>query len=264
MCNHLMVLGWAIVLMGAAGCANSSCFSRSRGSEEFAFSLTRDPSSRKDIYLTSGESGETAVDLWHVKGDRPVTFFLTGLPRGASATISPKVCSPNCSPVISVTTTTQTPTGRFPITVTGKGGRSVDAASFILGVNVEPPPFDFSLTSNPPDRVVTLAPGAAGSTGIEVWHIASSGEVSFSLTGLPEGASASFSPDRCAPTCSSRMMVLASPETPAGTFPLIVSVSGGEQTRSTTVVLVVEPPPQLPPAPEDALKQPPSKDLSGK
>jgi hypothetical protein len=67
--------------------------------------------------------------------------------------------------------------------------------------------------------------------------------VLLSISGLPAGASASFSPAALNTSGSSSLSVTTSPATPQGTYPLIISGAAGPLTNSTAVTLVVGGPP---------------------
>ncbi len=61
--------------------------------------------------------------------------------------------------------------------------------------------------------------------------------VSFSASGLPAGASANFNPASCAPNCSAELEISTSfPATPAGTYPITVTGTGGKTTSFNLIV----------------------------
>lgn len=95
---------------------------------------------------------------------------------------------------------------------------------------------DFSLSASPASQTVA----AGGSTSYTTTVTASggfSGAVALSVSGLPTGASGSFSPD---PTSSSSTLtVTTSGTTAAGTYPLTITGTSGSLTHTTQVTLVV-------------------------
>ncbi|TLZ58829.1 MAG: hypothetical protein E6K16_08025, partial [Methanobacteriota archaeon] len=104
-----------------------------------------------------------------------------------------------------------------------------------------PPPFDFALSVNPTSGTVT----AGGSVTASVTATLISGTstaVTFSATGLPAGATASFSPSQCLPTCTSTMTISTTTSTPAGTYSITVKAVGGGLTRTTSYSLTVQSP----------------------
>jgi subtilisin family serine protease len=96
---------------------------------------------------------------------------------------------------------------------------------------------NFAISATPTSRTVTTG----GSTTYSVSIAPSNGfagSVSLSVTGLPSGATASFSPN---PTgTSSTMTVTTSTTTPAGTSTLTITGTSGSLVHTTTAVLVVQ------------------------
>lgn len=161
-----------------------------------------------------------------------VAFSVAGLPVGATATFTPVSINGSGNSVLSVTTTGATPTGAYPLTITGTSGSLTRTASVSLTVAATP---DFSLTVSPSTQTakrnntanytVTVVP-TGGFTGV----------VSLSVAVSPTGPSARFTP----PTLTSGSSVLAVTAGPKiGTFTVVVTARGGGLTRSATVVLNV-------------------------
>ena len=63
--------------------------------------------------------------------------------------------------------------------------------------------------------------------------------VSFSVSGLPSGAAASFSPASCTPNCSTILTITSIGSTPAGNYPITVTAAGGGLKKSTVFTLSV-------------------------
>lgn len=108
---------------------------------------------------------------------------------------------------------------------------------------VLPPPTpgaaNFSLTASPTS--VTVTPGTSGATTITVTPTGSfTGNVSFSASGLPAGATASFSPSLITTSGSSTLTLSAASTTPAGSFAITVAGTSGTLTNTTPVALVVQ------------------------
>src|SRR2546425_3530410 len=120
-----------------------------------------------------------------------VSFSATGQPAGSTVTLLPTSCSPTCTSQMSITTSASTPTGTFPITITGTAtGGLATMTTFTLIVI---PPVVFAVTISCP---------LTGSVGTAVACTASSsggtGTVTFAWTatgGSPaSGTGSSFSP----------------------------------------------------------------------
>jgi hypothetical protein len=97
--------------------------------------------------------------------------------------------------------------------------------------------FDFSLGSSG-DRSVLA--GSSASNSISTTLLSGSTQpVTLSASGLPSGATASFSSTTCSPSCSSTLTINTTGSTPAGNFTITVSGSGGGLTRTTSFNLAV-------------------------
>jgi N-acetylmuramoyl-L-alanine amidase len=126
---------------------------------------------------------------------------------------------------------TECPGGVFYSTLPGI--RS-DVAALIAG---SPPPPDFSLSVSPTSRTVTRG----NSTTYTVAINRSGGfaaQVSLSVTGLPNGATGTFSPNPA--TGSSTFSVGTSSSTPRGTYALTVTGTDGSLTRTAAMSLQVK------------------------
>ena len=121
---------------------------------------------------------------------------------------------------ISATGATNTPLN-FPVTLT------VNAATLP----------DFSLSASPSSQ--TVAPGDSTSYNVNVTRFGGfSDPVDLSLSGLPAGLGASFSPNP-ATGSSSTMTVTTSGAAPTGSYTITITGTSGVLLRTTTVTLVV-------------------------
>jgi hypothetical protein len=107
-----------------------------------------------------------------------------------------------------------------------------------------PPPAatgpDFSIAASPASQTVTQGGGTSYTATITASG-GFTGVVSFSVSGLPSGASASFNPISVTGSGSSTMSVSTSSTTPAGTYTLTITGTSGTLSHSKTVTLVVNP-----------------------
>ena len=95
---------------------------------------------------------------------------------------------------------------------------------------------DFSLSVMPASQ--TVAAGSSTSYTVTVTPTGGfSGQVSLSVSGLPSGASGTFSPNPA--TNSSTLALSTAPTTPAGTSPLTITGTNGTLSHSTSATLVV-------------------------
>jgi hypothetical protein len=98
---------------------------------------------------------------------------------------------------------------------------------------------DFSVSATPSSQTVT----AGGSTTYSATATALNGyggSVTWSVSGLPSGATGTFNPTSSSPTGSSTLTVTTSSSTPAGSSTLTITGSDGTHTHTTQVTLVVQ------------------------
>ena len=110
-------------------------------------------------------------------------------------------------------------------------------------VSPAPPPFDFSLSVSPGVQKVTAGEPTSYSTTIT---LVSGGTqpVSLSLSGLPTGASYTFSPASSNPTFSSTISISTTTATPAGRYTLTLTGSATGRTQTASFELEVEAAPE--------------------
>ncbi len=103
---------------------------------------------------------------------------------------------------------------------------------------------DFTVSATPSTQTVIVGNATTYSTSVTA--VADfSGVVTLSASGLPAGATASFSPTTVTGTGSSTLTVTTTGSTPIGTSTLTITGVSGTLTHTTTVSLVVsaQPPP---------------------
>src|SRR3989442_4768976 len=159
------------------------------------------------------------------------TFSIT--PASPSASQSEKISTSASTP--------PSPPAGYSIGVSCSGGGVTRTASFVLVVNAH---FDYSLSASPPS--LTLLDGGSGRSETSTATLLSgtSESVSFSISNLPPGVTASFfSPTSCNPTCSTSVILTASfNATPTSGVIITVkgtSVSGIVKTATFTLVVQI-------------------------
>ncbi|MFI6782387.1 S8 family peptidase [Micromonospora sp. NPDC050276] len=105
-------------------------------------------------------------------------------------------------------------------------------------VNGTPPANDFSVSVSPTSG--STAPGGSVTATVGTATTAGSAQsVSLSASGLPSGATASFSPSTVTSGGSSTLTIATSASTPAGSYPVTITGSGAAGTRTATYTLTV-------------------------
>lgn len=200
------------------------------------FSLSASPTSQT---VTAGGSTSYTVTVSPSSGfNSSVSLGVTGLPSGATGSFNPtSVSGGSGSSVLDVATSTSTPPGNYTLTAAGSGGGQSHSIPLALIVKAVP---DFTISVSPALQTVT-AGGATTYTASVTALNGFSGNVVFSVTGLPAGASGSFTPTSVVGSGSSTLNLSTSSTTPAGTSMLSVCGTSGSLSHCTTTNLKVNP-----------------------
>ncbi len=122
------------------------------------------------------------------------------------------------------------------VRVTDDAGATSVASAAITATNPLP---DFSISATPPSRTVTRGSSTNYTVTVTVLN-GFTGTVSFSVSGLPKGSSASFSPSSVRGSWSSTLTVKTGSTTPKGAYTLSIKGTSGSLVHSTTVTLTVQ------------------------
>jgi subtilase family serine protease len=162
-----------------------------------------------------------------------VDFTVSGLPSDASNVSLPPVSSGSGASTLTFTTSA---TGTYTITITGMSGNLTHSAT----VNLIVASPDFSLSASPAARTVRHGRGTTYAVNISASG-GFSGTVTLSASGLPTGATASFSPASITPSSSSTMTVKTSNSTPTQSYTLTITgaCTSPALTHTTAVSLTV-------------------------
>ena len=166
-----------------------------------------------------------------------VKLRVDGLPRGATAAFDPNPAA--SSSTLAVTTSTSTAPGRYTLTITGTSGTLTHATHTTLEVEQRLGPPGIALSVTPASASATQGAGAAftvSTIGIRGF----TGKVGLALSGLPRGATGSFSANPVAAGASVRLRITTTTHTPVGRHPFTISATDARQTSRTTASLVVQ------------------------
>ncbi|WP_187143402.1 FG-GAP-like repeat-containing protein [Terriglobus albidus] len=158
-----------------------------------------------------------------------VNLSVSGLPSGVSVLWNPNPTT--YSSTLSLITSSSVPTGQYTLTISGKSGSL--SASTTLKLNVYAPTFSISGYSN-----VTIGQGSTATNYVYVSpQYGFNGSVNLSVSGLPSGVTAAFSPNPT--TGSSNLTFTASSSTAVGQYPLTITGTSGTITKTFSTTLSV-------------------------
>ncbi|HEX4680856.1 MAG TPA: S8 family serine peptidase [Gaiellaceae bacterium] len=165
-----------------------------------------------------------------------VSFTLSGLTTGqATWSFAPPTVTKSGTTALKVTTAASLAPGSYALAIKGVSGSLSHTASVTLVVAVPP---DFSIALGPASVTVTAGSNATYTVSIGATG-GFSGNVSLAATGLPSGATATFSTSPVAAPGSSTLTVRTTRTTAKGTFTIRVTGSSGTLSHPATATLVV-------------------------
>jgi pseudomonalisin len=199
------------------------------------FTLSANPTG---VPLAAGASASITLTVAGTNGfNSAVALAVTGAPGGVTATFSPKsITSPNGSSTLKLSAASGTAAGTYALAVTATSGTIIQTQTITLAVTASA----FTLTAN----AASITVNRGGSGSFTVTTTAGTGfnsAVSFSLSGVPNGVTASFSRGSIvAPgSGSSTLTLTAGTAASAGVSTVTLSAAGGGVTRSQTFTLTV-------------------------
>jgi hypothetical protein len=164
-----------------------------------------------------------------------VDLSASGLPSGATASFFPTSISTSGSSTLTITTAANSSASRSTLTVSGTSGSLTQTANVNLDVTASP---DFTITATPGNASVNPGGSVTYATNIGALN-GFAGTVNFSATGLPAGASASFSPASIVESGTSTMTITTTTGTPTGSSTLTITATSGSLDHSANVILNV-------------------------
>ncbi|HEY4358403.1 MAG TPA: FG-GAP-like repeat-containing protein [Acidobacteriaceae bacterium] len=158
-----------------------------------------------------------------------VNLSVSGLPAGVTAVFSPNPTT--YSSTLILTASSSAVLGQYTATITGTYG--TQTVTTPLHIGVYDPTFTLSSNGN-----ITIGQGTSTTTYTYVnAQYGFAGGVNFSVSGLPAGVTAAFSPN---PTTTSSMLTLTASGTAAvGQYNLTITGTSGSQTVTTPLTLGV-------------------------
>jgi len=208
------------------------------------FSISASPTSKTIVQGGSGTSTITITSLNNFNS--AVSLSITGLPTGTTGTFSPTSVTPpaggSATSTLTINVGASTATGTYTLTVTGTGGGKTHSVQISLTVTAAP---DFSISASPSS--LTIVQGESGTSTITITSANGfNSAVSLSISGLPTGVTASFSPTSVTPppdgSATSTLTINVDASTATGTYQLTVTGTSGTLEHSVTVSLTVTAP----------------------
>ncbi len=198
------------------------------------FSISASPSSQS---VLQGTNASYSVSISGLNGFADtVNLSVSGLPSGATASFSPASVTGSGASTLTVVTPASTPTGSFPLTITGATATLSHSIGVTLNVTSAG---DFSLAASP--TTLQVSRGSSGQDTVTVSALQGfAGPVSLSLSGLPPRTSASWNPSSVPGSGSSVLTIKVNRPAKTGTYNLTITGTSGNLVHSIPLTLVVQ------------------------
>jgi galactose oxidase-like protein len=169
-------------------------------------------------------------------GSAPVSFSVTGLPPGGTATFTPATLSASGSTTMRVATLSSTPPGTYPLTISASDGSTTQSVTVNLVVKLQG---SFTLTVSPTSQTVNRN----SSTTYTVTVTPSNGfhwTVNLSVKGTGTHIKATLNPATIDTSGTSTLTLTVDSRATLGSYTLTAVGKSGTMTRSTKFTLVVQ------------------------
>ncbi|MGA3129175.1 MAG: choice-of-anchor D domain-containing protein [Terracidiphilus sp.] len=207
------------------------------GTQKPSFTLSDSPGS---LSIAQGASGTSTITVNPANGfSGSVTLSASGLPSGVTASFGTNPATG--SSVLTLVASSAAATGSATVTITGISG-SLSASTTIALTVTSNGSQSFSLSDSPSS--LSIAQNASGASTITITSINNfDSAVTLSVSGLPSGVTASFSPSSVTPSAdgstTSTLTLTASSSATAGTTTVTITGTNGSLSATTAIALTV-------------------------
>ncbi|HET7184318.1 MAG TPA: protease pro-enzyme activation domain-containing protein [Terriglobales bacterium] len=194
-----------------------------------SYTLSASPSS---LNVIQGGQSSSTITINPLNGfSGTVALSASGLPSGVTASFNP--ASTTGTSTLTFTAGATAVTGSVIVTITGTSGSLTASTTISLTVTLAP---DFYLSASPTS--MSIARGSQQTTNITVVPVNGfNSNVTFSVSGLPKGVSAAFTPNPA--TSTSTLTLTTSNGANVGTSTVTITGASGALRHQTTISLTV-------------------------
>jgi hypothetical protein len=229
----------ALLAVWTVGCSSTT---QNPGSPSVTpdFSLTASPATAS---LTAGGAAQvvsvTAVGVSGFSGT--VTVSLAGAPSGVTVSPGTLTLTAGTPQQVNFSASAAAAAANATIVLTGTSGSKTHTASLALtvGAGAPPPTPDFSLQLSPASAILTAGGAAQSVTVTAVAANGFSGTVPVTVTGLPQGVTATPSTLTLSPGTGQQVSLTASASAASGTATVSFAGTSASLSHTTTFALTV-------------------------
>jgi subtilase family serine protease len=193
-------------------------------------------SSPSSVSVADGQAVSVQVSCGSVQGvfSGPLALSLTGAPSGVTTQLGAASVAAGASTSLKVSAAASATAGSYSLALTASG--SGFTQTLAIPVIILRPTF----TLSPSATSLNIAEGNSGQIAISATpQNGFSSPVALSLSGLPTGATAAFSSSTVSGTAASTLTLTTAKAVKVGSYPLVVSGTGGGVTQTFPLSLVV-------------------------
>jgi hypothetical protein len=230
---------FALTLLGVLVVFGTASYAVFAAPSKPDFSIAASPSSQT---VSQGGNTTYTVSLTRLNGfTGAVSLTVSGLPSGATGSFSANpIGSSQSSSVLTVTTSSATPTGNYKLSIKGTSGNLSNSTSVTLVVPKTQAP-DFTIDASTTSQQVLQGDQATYKISVSSVDGFTS-PVSLSVSGLPSGVTATASPNPVTPKPKGetlKLTVVAASNASTGNYTLTITGTSGGVVHSTQVALTV-------------------------
>jgi len=225
---------YSVTITGSSGGESSSTVMNLTVGVAPDFSFASSPPA---LTVAQGSSGSTTLSIMAANGFSPAFGYGTwDMPASITLNVFPSGSELNgiTTQLAVFSVPSDTPTGTYPITITGISGDLAHSITVML--TVIPPP-NFSLTAAPSSLTVTQ--GSSASSTVSISAISGSPTVVLSAAGQPAGVTVGFAPPSVSGSGTSQATFTAASDATPGTYAITITGNSGGVSRATTINLTV-------------------------
>lgn len=231
---------YTITIHGRSGVLDKTAVYTLTVQTGFNFSLSLSSSSGS---VAPGNSISTTITATKTAGTaQSIAFSASGNPTGSTVSFNPTSCIPNCTSTMNVSTSSGTPAGTYPITITATGGGATNTTTYSLTVTGS----DFSLSSLNPSEG-TFLPGQtipSASSNVK-WESGGAQTVNLTVEGCPSNATCNVNPTSCnisqsTPSCSFQLNLSTTSSITSGNYTITVRGKRDTIEKTTTYILKIK------------------------
>jgi len=203
----------------------------------FDFSVSVSPS---EGTIPQGGSGSATVTVSSVSGTaEPVSLSASGAPSGVGIKFNPSQVSPTGTSIMSIQVGGGVTEGDYIITVTGEDGGKTRTATYTLTVGEESSgAIEFLVFASPSEQ--GIQPGESTQFTVTVTLLYGTPQsVKMSATGLPTGATPTFSPDSGILTFTTTLTISTGLTVAEGEYSVTIKGTAGSKAGQCEVMLKI-------------------------